>query len=82
MAKVLIVCRIFPKGLDVSKVKKDINEKFKPEKIEEEPIAFGLKALKVYKIVEEEVGSKFEDELKKIDGVSQVEVLKVSRIVE
>ena len=83
MGDVIVVFRVMPEGVDVdlSKIKNEIQEKIEPQRIEEIPIAFGLIALKVTKLIPEESGEleKVEDILKSIEGVSGVEVLEVSR---
>ena len=52
-------------------------------KIEEEPIAFGLKALKIIFIMDESLGSteKIEEDVAEIEGVQSVEITDVRRAV-
>ena len=52
-------------------------------KIEEEPIAFGLKALKILFVMNEELGSteSLEENIKTISGVQSVEVVDVRRAI-
>ena len=84
MGRVLVTARLFPEGVDVNleEIKNEIKEKIKPERIEEEPIAFGLVALKVEKIIEDEGEAirKFEENLKRINKISQAEIIQVSRV--
>ncbi len=52
-------------------------------KKEEEPVAFGIKALKLIFIMDESIGSteSLEDEISKIKGVQSVEVTDVRRAI-
>jgi len=52
-------------------------------KVEEEPIAFGLKALKLIFVMDEEKGSTddLEENLGAVDGVQSVEVTDVRRAI-
>lgn len=83
MKKVLIVLRILPKSveIDLDELKKEIINLISPEKVEKEPIAFGLVGLRVSKLIEDKEGEvqKIETMLKKLSSVSQVDVIKVTR---
>lgn len=59
------------------KIKSNIN----PQKMERQPIAFGLNAIKIVKLVEEKEGEmdRITEEIKKIDGIREVEVTGVTR---
>ena len=52
-------------------------------KTEQEPIAFGLKALKIIFVMDESKGSTeaLENKIKNIDGVNSVEVIDVRRAI-
>lgn len=81
MGEVICVFRILPSVPEkIEELKKEL-EKLKPEKLEEEPIAFGLKAIRFTKIIPDTGG--VQDELeKKIEltkGVDNFETIKVSR---
>jgi len=81
MGEVILVFRILPDDMEnFDQIKKDLG-KLKPDRLEEEPIAFGLKALKFTKIVEDGEGAvdKVEDALGKVDNVKEVETIAVSR---
>ncbi|RLE57377.1 MAG: elongation factor 1-beta [Thermoprotei archaeon] len=87
--RVYVVARVFPKGIEVNleELKKKIGEvlpkEFQLVKIEEEPIAFGLKALKVHVVIPEETtgGTEpLERAISSIDDVSQVEVIYITRM--
>jgi elongation factor 1-beta len=83
MAKVLVVFRIFPKdaNVELSELEEKVVDSIFPEKIEREPIAFGLVALKVSKLVEDKEGEiqKIEEKLNAINLISQVEVVEITR---
>jgi len=84
MGKVLVTAKLFPEGpeVDLEKIKKEVKEKINPEKIEEEPIAFGLVSLKIEKVIEDDGKSleELEEKLKSISNVSQAEIVQVSRV--
>lgn len=78
---VILVYKILPQ--DPSKfgqVKAGL-EKIKHQRIEEEPIGFGITALKFTVMVPDEGGKQdeLEEQINAIDGVSEVELLKFSR---
>lgn len=91
MANVVATIKIMPESpeVDLNKVEADAKKKiidFAGEgdmKIEQEPIAFGLKALKIIFIMSEDKGSTepLEDSLSEIQGVNSVEVIDVRRAV-
>ncbi len=84
MARVLVTYRILPKSTDVNLdlLLKEIKEKFEVYSSEIQPIAFGIKALIVKVLLPEEEGStdKFESELKKINGVGEIELQGFTRV--
>lgn len=90
MAKVLVTLRIMPEGLDVDlddieiKVKEKIKN-FNGDviKTENEPIAFGLKALKVIFMADEKNSNldPLEGDVKSITGVQSADVIDVRRAV-
>jgi len=83
MGEVLVTFRVMPDGIevDLNKLEMKINSKVKPDRIEKIPIAFGLNALKVIKFIPEKEGEseKIENIIRSIDGVSEVEILEMSR---
>jgi elongation factor 1-beta len=81
MGDVIAVFRIMPDSPESFESIKAILSKLKPDRLEEEPIAFGLKALKFTKIVPDEEGtlSKLEDSLNNVKNVQSVETVMVSR---
>jgi len=91
MATVIITLKIMPESpeVDLEKLKeeaiKHISE-FAGEdetRSEEEPIAFGLKALKILFVMDESLGSTeaLEENIKTISGVQSVEVTDVRRAI-
>lgn len=88
MASVIITLKIMPSSPEenLSKIEKEskkLIEKFggKPHKTEIEPIAFGLKALKIIFILDESKGSTeaLEKKISSIKGVNSVEVVGITR---
>lgn len=89
MGDVVATIKLMPESpeIDLEKVKEEIIKTI-PEgaefhKIEEEPIAFGLVALKVMVVVGDEEGGteKVEENFSKVDGISSVEVEDVRRLM-
>ncbi|MCX6693862.1 MAG: elongation factor 1-beta [Methanomicrobiales archaeon] len=82
MGKVALILRVMPKSpdIDLAKVKQAIQERVKVEDIREEPIGFGLKALKLAVIVEDEAGAaeRVEVSLQDIIGVERVETIEAT----
>ena len=91
MATVVITLKIMPESpeVDLNKIEADARKKiidFAGEgdmKVSQEPIAFGLKALKMIFVMDEAKGSTeaLEDRIKDIEGVQSVEVIDVRRTI-
>lgn len=89
VSKVLVDLKVLPESADVDyeELKEAIREKLESmdvvdiEGMEEEPIAFGLKAIRVKVVVPDAEGGTdaLEDALKEVDEVNQVEVVSASR---
>ena len=83
MAEVVVGFKVLPKTVevDLDKLEKKIKDSIQPEKIEREPIAFGLVAFHVVKFVPDAGGEleKIENRLKAIEEVGEVEVTGISR---
>ncbi len=81
MGDVIIVFRIIPEGIEKFDQVKESLEGMKPQRLEEEEVAFGLKALVFTKIVPDEEGglSKLEEKLQAIEGVQTCETVTISR---
>lgn len=90
MANVVVTMKIMPESPDVdlnkiqSSAKKKIQD-FGAEvgKVEEQPVAFGLKALIIIFVMDESKGSteKLEDQVAEINGVRSVEVTDIRRAI-
>jgi translation elongation factor EF-1beta len=82
MGDVILVIRVLPDSPEsIEKVRAGL-EALKPERLEEESIAFGMKAFKFTKMVPDTGGSVQEDlenQIRAIPGVSDLEVLMASR---
>ena len=89
MANVIVTLNIMPESpeVDLNKIEADAKLKiidFAGEtdmKFEQEPLAFGLKILKIIFVMDESIGGtdKLEDDLKDIKGVQSVETTDVRR---
>ena len=81
MGEVICVFRIMPDSPEnFDRIKKSLQE-LGPERLEEEPIAFGLKSLKFTKMIPDGPGvqDELENKLESIDGVDSIETIMVSR---
>jgi elongation factor 1-beta len=83
MGEVIVGLKILPKTVevDLDKLEEKIENAIKPEKISREPIAFGLVAIHVVKIVPDAGGEieNLENKLKEIEEVGEVEVTGITR---
>jgi len=89
MARVLVVLKVYPTDIDidlealVEKIKGSLPNDYEVKGFEYEPIAFGLKALRLYIYMPENVegGTDYlENTVASVEGVSQVEVELVHRL--
>lgn len=75
MGNVATVFKVYMAEGKEQDITKDIKEKLKPTSMQIEEIAFGIKILKVMFVHEDTEGSTvFEEKLRKIKGVNEVEV--------
>lgn len=89
VGEVVATIKVMPESpdIDIEKIKENIIKSIPKgaeyHKIEEEPIAFGLVALKVMVVVADEEGGteKVEENLSKIENISSVEVEDVRRLM-
>ena len=85
MGKVLATIKVMPDGLevDINKLEEEIKQKINPERIDKQPIAFGLVALMIEKVIADDGGEieKIENTLKSIEGVSSIEVTNLTRLL-
>jgi translation elongation factor aEF-1 beta len=82
MGTAAIITKVFPESPEVlDKVKSSIQEEMNPYRLEEEEVAFGMKALRVTILVKDSSGgTEIEERLKKIPGVSEVQIEEVTLI--
>ena len=88
MANVLALIKVMPKSVDTNleKLQTAISKKLPPKvtikKVETEEIAFGLKALKLSLMLPDDAGGTdlVEDAIRKVSGVSDVQVEFCSRL--
>ena len=81
MGDVICVHKVMPESPDTfEKVKKAL-EAITPNRLEEEPVAFGLKAIVFTKIIPDEPGTleDLENKLNNIEGIGSVENIRTSR---
>jgi translation elongation factor aEF-1 beta len=91
MAQVIVTLKIMPTApeVDLNKIKEEAKNKITDfagagdMKIEEKPIAFGLKSLNIIFVMDESKGSTdaLEDLISEIKGVQSVEVTDVRRAI-
>ena len=85
MGEVLITYKIMPESIetDLDNLLSKIKEKVKVERVEKEPIAFGLVALKVSVRVEDAGGAteKIEKFLVELSEAGSVEVVETTRLL-
>ncbi len=83
MADVVVIFKVMPSSVDVNldNLERKIKETVKPDGMKREPIAFGLVALRVTKLMPDAGGEldKVENVLRALEDVGEVEVEEVSR---
>ena len=83
MAEVILGLKVMPKAVDIDldKLEEEIKSKINPERIQRQPVAFGLVALLITKVVEDKEGEsdRIENLLKSIENVGEVEVTGLTR---
>ena len=89
MARVLAAIKVFPNdaNIDLAALKARIQSSLPSgstvSKFEEEPVAFGLVAVIAYVVLPEDAAGQMdrvEDAIRSIEQVSQIEVLRMSRV--
>ena len=82
MGNVIIELKIMPESpdVDMEKIKNEISKKMKIQDSKIEPIAFGLKALRMIVIVPDKETGDIEGKIKEVKGVSDVETESVTLV--
>jgi translation elongation factor EF-1beta len=81
MGKASVLFKVYPENGEEESVSKEIAEELKPTGMQLEDIAFGIRIIKVLFIHDDSEGSSvFEEKLKKLKGVKEVEVEEESLI--
>jgi len=85
MGEVAVTFRIMPKDADVDLrgIEKDVRSLAEVRSVELEPVAFGLKALRVLVVVPDAAGGTEEVErrLREIKGVGNIQAVDVRRLL-
>jgi len=82
MGDVAVTLKIMPESpdIDLEKIKGEISKKIEIKDSKVESIAFGLKALKVLVVIPDKGVDELKEDLKNIDGISEVDVESVTLI--
>jgi len=82
MGDVAVLVKVFPEDMEkYESIKDALRKSFRVGRMDDEPVAFGFKCLKVVFIMADKEGSSgLEEKIKAIPGVSEVQVEEVSLI--
>ncbi len=76
MRNVAVTFKIMPESpdTDLEEIKKEISKKMEIKDSKIEPVAFGLKALRILVVVPDKSIENIEKDIKSVNGISDVEV--------
>ena len=88
MARIILVAKILPTGTEInlddviSSIKENLKDGIELKRFEKEPLAFGLEFIKAQFTLDDAEGQmqSLEDSVKSVQGVSEFEVLNMSRM--
>ena len=84
MGKIGVVLKVMPESpeTDLERIKEEAKKKIDVNDMDEEDVAFGLKAVMISTVVADDEGGtdKVEEQLSKIEGVQSVEVEDVQKL--
>ena len=88
MTRIILVAKILPTGTEinlddiVSSIKENLKDGIELKRFEKEPLAFGLEFIKAQFTLDDAEGQmqSLEDSVKSVQGVSEFEVLNMSRM--